>query len=192
MKTRLIIIGLLLAIVALVIVRYHLKDQSAQAPTTSAPIHGTSAQTESNSMTLVESTELSEEELRKLEALFEPIEEKRKVIEFVPLGQSILCDIFTTEEGNTGFTFITPKPLSSETGESVILFQSVSTVLHPDGSMDSLSSPGLAVRENQVGKISLERDGRPYYSMQISGFYVDEDTVSVSAEFEGALSGNNP
>lgn len=134
---------------------------------------------------VVEDVGLSSEELRELEELFEPLEDNRRMTEVVQLGQSVLCDVLTYDDGRVAFTFITPQLMTAESGEAMLIFKSGTSMLHLDGSLDILTSPTVITKENQSAKISIGREDRTSYSMQFSGILIGGDALALSAEMTG-------
>lgn len=134
---------------------------------------------------VVEDVDLSADELRELEELFGPVEDKRTTTEVVRLGQSVLCDVLVYDDGRVAYTFLTPQSMISDSGEIVLIFKSETSMLHPDGGLDTLTSPTVITRENQSARISIGREGGNSYSMQFSGILIGDDALALSAKMTG-------
>jgi len=134
---------------------------------------------------VVEDLDLNAQDLRDLEALFEPLEDKRRVTDVVRLGQSVLCDILIYGDGRVAYTFLTPQSTTLETGETKLIFRSETSMLNPDGGLDTLSSPTVTTAEDQPAKISIGRADGTAYSMQFSGILIGDDALALSAEMTG-------
>jgi hypothetical protein len=189
MKRKTLTASILVAALAVMLVllfRDYRTEQggpSIQAGNVSSP--GNQHSEKKDGLIVVENVDLSADELRELEELFEPVEDKRRMTEVVQLGQSVLADVLTYDDGRVAYTFLTPQSMMAESGEAMLIFKSETSMLHPDGSSDMLTAPTVITRENQSAQISISRADGTTYSMQFSGFLIGDDALALSAEMTG-------
>jgi hypothetical protein len=72
-----------------------------------------------------------------------------------------------------------------ESGETMLMFKTETSMLHPDGGLDTLSAPTVVTLEDHPAKISIGRDDGTAYSMQFSGVLIGDDALALSAEMTG-------
>ena len=180
-----ILIALLATVLVLLFLNYPAEngDPAIQARNLSSPSIPQSEK--KDGLIVVEEVGLSSDELWELEELFEPIEDKRRVTDVVELGQSVLCDVLTYDDGRVAFTFLTPHSTVGHSGETRLVFKSEMSMLHPDGGIDTLSSPTITAFEAQTAKISLEKADGSAYSVEFSGILIGDDALALSLEMTG-------
>lgn len=141
--------------------------------------------TSTESLVVVENLVMNADELRQLEDLFEPFDQSRSVTDVVALGESVLCDVLTYEDGRVAYTFLTPESRVSDSGTTELIFKSETSVLHPQGTTDRLAAPMVIARENQQASVTIGgRDG-PSYSIQFSGLLIGNDSLALSVTMTG-------